>query len=1164
MPNGERGGAANELGSLHRSGAAAFLAVHGMLGRAIEGRPGAIPERVYLEASEDVDDIVVQMTDGAKWYLQCKRSAGVDSALRATIAQWRRQSYLAEDRLGLVSREFRGALRGIQSVIDQLNDEHAPPLNAGQLEKLATVKRELDSAGCPEPDAMIRDVLFLQFATESPTDPHQQIARALLASVIPTQQAESAYHALRNLMQESAANRRWTAISDWLAAIDAAGIEVSADITGVPAAATEAKRQAVSAYREILSRPRDLLSLSALNPGLGDVRVDGLLKDWEVRWSTGQRSEPLLRVARRNSRFVVTGLPGIGKSEAMRQLAASLASDVKAPVPVRVDLKESLSSINSGSSITLDGLLRQVSEIVVGIEPEVTSAALRDALISGNAILLVDGLDEARSRRGSVAADLARILRDLPPATGFILSTRPSAEDATLQLGLPLVELGSPTSLDKSLPEIIRALAPTDDRQREAWVEERMGRVRAASKRADDIWKVPLLATLATLRIANDGGETTNPVELLSSVIDDSITAWEQLKASHSDGLDREMRSSMLTDGFVTIGCLINTSAATVEAAEAAVGEQLEPWGFAAPLRQELARQVVHFWDERVGVFVKSGDDLVARSRQFAELADARRAGRLPDSDKKIWITTALQDADLRNTVRLAVQTDATLRRYLLDSAERDSPEASRSRAVSWATAFAPGWSRMPIETEQRIIDLIANAAEDHLPPPTPGSDILERIRGNARDDDGWHFTIQLARFPPSEPLREHHRARLRGLSPTPQQRALLDLYVGLKDAQEHQRNLNQGEAALLTRLLDAPRSVEPTSEYRNGVLVIGPSEHYMEGTDDAVMLAVEHVDELPQGTADQFLALAKHLRVSTFEKVTSVLSQRGHEVNLSGMRSALQHFGEIAELFADRNGLGWLLSILAEWPAGESSGSAPEPWRWGELSDLISAITWGESSAGDMRQMVATPVELQRVWINAVVDAYGIDRGRLRAEAHAILLQNEDESEEVLQQICSSRLTSRETVRALDCAEAVTLARCFASGSESIVTLVAQLTINTGCSGVSTVIEALDIQMTWQGRFLSTAVSLATAAERPELIERYRHAESSQRSAVAFIASSSPDDYPELLADLQGDRDAAVRFHAGGDVRSAEVWTCSHCFTENPVDHRGCDQCHISSRWLD
>lgn len=847
----------------------------------------------------------------------------------------------------------------------------------------------------------------------------------------------------------------------------------------------------------------------------------------------------------------------------MRQLAADLATDVEAPVPIRLDLKESLSTIHSGGSITLDGLLRQVSELVVGIEPAVTTAALRDALNSGNAILIVDGLDEARNRRGAVAASLARILQDLPPATGFILSTRPSAADAVLQLGLPTVELESPKSLDRSLPAIIRALSPSGVAGYETWVEERVSRVRAASQRADDIWKVPLLATLATLRIVNDGGETTNPVELLSHVIDDSITTWEQLKASHSDGLDREMRSSMLTDGFVTIGCLINTTAATVGAAEAAVRKQLEPWGFAAPLTEELARQVVHFWDERVGVFVKNGEDLVARSRQFAELADARRAGRLPAAAKKAWIANALEDADLRQTVQLAVQTDDSLRMHLLDLAERGAPESTRGRAVHWATTFALNWSGIPAETEKRIIDLMANAADDHLPPPTPGTSLIERITSHGREGDGWHFAIQLARFPSTDALRMHHHARLRALSLTPPQRDLLELHLALSEAKERQRILSQDEIVRVTKLLDTPRPPEPTTEYRKGVMVIGAGGRYMEGTDDVVVLAVEHVDQLPPGSSDLFVAMAKRLTGGTFEKVTTALSRRGYKVDLSHISSAFESLRSVAELFADRNGLGWLLRILADWAVDDTPGLAPEPWRWGEISELISVIGWGKSSAGDMRQLLETPVELQRIWVNAVVDAYGLDRDRLSSEARAILLEDDDEDDEVLRQICTVGLTKRSPVRSLDCQEAALLAKCFASGSEDVVAQAAQLTINTGCAEVSSVIEALDVPMTWQGRFLSTAVSIATSAERAELVERNRRSGSSQRAAVALIVASLPGEYPELLTELRVDRDAAVRFQCDGDVRLAEIWTCRYCFTENPVTQDSCEKCHISSAWL-
>lgn len=1160
MPNSEVGGAANERGSMHRSGAAALLAVHGMLGKAIDERPGAVPTRIHLEASEDVDDIVVTMTDGAKWYLQCKRSAGVDAPLRATIAQWLRQSYTAGDRLGLVAREFRGELRRIQDVIDQLNDGQGPPLSTRQAKCLTTVTGELENAGCSDPDSMTRDLLFLQFATEFTSDAQRQVACALLRSVAPPDQAESAFNALRGLMQASAANRRWTEMADWLTAIEAAGIEVNADITGVPAAAATAKRQAIRAHRDIVSRPRDQLSLTALSPRLRDVHVDNLLKDWNVRWDAGQASESLLRVARRNTRFVLTGLPGIGKSEAMRQLAAHLASDADAPVPIRLDLKESLPTIHAGGSITLDGLLRQVSEHVVGIDPAVTTAALRDALLSGNAIVIVDGLDEARSRRGTVAADLASILEDLPPATGFILSTRPSAVDAALQLGLPSVELESPKSLDRSLPAITRALAPAGVAGREAWVEERVARLRLASQRAHDIWKVPLLATLATLRIANNGRESTNPVELLSNVIDDSVTAWEQLKANHADGLDPDMRPSMLSAGFETIGCLINTTAATVDAAEAAVEKQLEPWNLPTPLRGELARQVVHFWDERVGVFVKTGDTLAARSRQFAELADARRAGRLPDPEKKSWIATSLEDADLRPTVQLAVQSDDGLRQHLLDLAERGAPESIRGRAVSWAGIFAVNWSGMPVKTEKQVIDLLANAAEDHLSPPAPGTSLIERITSSGRDDGGWHFAVQLTRLPRSDTLREHHRARIRGLALSPQQRDLLELHIALKEAKEQQRSLSRDEIALVSSLLDAARPAEPKTTYRKGAMVIDAGERYMEGTSDVVALAVEHVEQLPPGSSDKFVAMAKRLSHGTFEKVTIALSKRGYKVDLSHLTSAFESFRSATEFLADNHGLGWLLRILADLPVNDSPGVAPEPWRWGEISELVSAISWGKSPVRDTQQLLDTSLELQSIWINAVVNAYGLDRGRLKSEAQAILLADNDENAEALTQICTQGLTERHTVRALNCDEAALLARCFASGSEEIVTQAADLTINTGCAGVSSVIEALDVRMTWQGRFLSTAVSIATAAERPGLIELYRRSGSSQRAAVALIAASLPDKYPDVLAELREDRDAAVRFRCDGDVRLAEIWTCRHCRTENPVTQDSCEQCHITS----
>ncbi|WP_188241649.1 NACHT domain-containing NTPase [Microbacterium thalassium] len=1133
-----------------------------MVGREVESRPGAVPSRVYLEAPEDVDDIVVQMSDGTTWYLQCKRSAGVDAPFRKTLAQWCGQSYLPGDRLGLVSREFRGALRSIQRTIDQLGDDHAPALNKRQLADLSTIKSELELAGCSEPDRLIQDALFLNLATETAADPHRQVACALLSMIVPQGKAESAFRALESLMQESAAARRWTDMADWLAALEAAGIEVRADISGVPAAAAQAKRQAIDAYRGRLSRPHDLLALSTLAPRLAEVRVEGLLQGWEVRWSD-RMSADVLRVARRNTRFILTGLPGIGKSEAMRQLAADFALNTEAPVPVLFDLKESLATIQSGGSLTLETILLRVSEQVVSVDPSVTVVALREALLSGNAILMVDGLDEARKQLGSVAANLAQIVAALPAQTGFILSTRPSAAEAALQLGLPTVTLESPTSLERSLPEIVKALVPEDVAEPDAWVDERIRRVMSASEGADAIWKVPLLATLATLRIAAGKADTGNPVELLSNVIDDSVTAWEALKASHSDGLDPAMRSSMLTDGFITIGRLINTSPATLEEAESAVAQQLEPWDLALPLRKELARQIIHFWDERVGVFLVTGDHLVARSRQFAELADARRATQLSQAAKREWLATALADPDLRNTVQLAVQTDETLRTFLLDMADRGADEPTRNRAVEWAASFASNWTDTSLESQRRLIDIVANAAEDALPAPQPGTSWIERIRAGDLDGEGWHFAVQLARLRSSQSLREHQHARVRRLGLPPQRRALIDLLFSLRTAEDERRPLNDIELTLVADLLDSSKPAKGSKGFRNGTFVIESVERYVEGTGDVIEMAVEHVDQLPEGAAEKFLAIAKRLTHGTFEKVATELSARGYKVDFSGMLSALSPLREFAELYADKHGLGWLLSLLASWPEENSPGTPPEPWRWGEISDLISIIGWAQGSIGDLKEVAKTSDDLRAIWIETVVGAYGLDRERLATEARAILLQDDDAMNDTLRQVCTTRLVAREVSRQLTCEEAVALAGCFSSGAESIVSLTAQLTVNTGCSGASEMIEALDVPMTWQNRFLATVVSLATSAGDPVLVEKYRNADSSCRAALARYASSVTDREVFPLAELREDSDASVRRHCDGDIESAEIWTCSHCWTENPIGVDSCAKCHLHPGWL-
>jgi hypothetical protein len=111
------GGRANEAGSLHRSGVAAYLAAHGMAGRGVEaaGYPadGPAPVALAFETAEAVDDLRCVLTDGTTLDLQAKRASGADGHLASTVAQWAAHAGQLgpADKIGLDTAEPKGRLR---------------------------------------------------------------------------------------------------------------------------------------------------------------------------------------------------------------------------------------------------------------------------------------------------------------------------------------------------------------------------------------------------------------------------------------------------------------------------------------------------------------------------------------------------------------------------------------------------------------------------------------------------------------------------------------------------------------------------------------------------------------------------------------------------------------------------------------------------------------------------------------------------------------------------------------------------------------------------------------------------------------------------------------------------------------------------------------------
>jgi hypothetical protein len=1173
--DGGAGGAAGEQGSRHRNGVAAFLAVLGLVGHSIDGHEGAIPVRIHLESDAAVDDIVCTMRDGSTWYIQSKRRAGNDQSLKDAIQQWVQQELRTDDRIVLSARSFHGLLNDLQRWIDRVRSDRGAPIPESHQDRLDLLAQKLEEAGADDGSLLLEKVILFEVAAEEPSDAEQRTAVAHLGGgIVDVADAPAAFEAIRNHMQLVASRREWTGIDDWLEAVEGAGLQVYRDGQGSAGAQRAARLHALSAYRSTVANRLDLLDLSALRPGLGMIHSDDLLSGWEVDLgddfsaSGSLRKADLYAFARRNPRFVLTGHPGVGKSEAMRQIAAAMASDPTAPVPILVDLRDVVSAVDRAEAVDLDLLLSRPSRMTPGLDPAEVFSVLSELLMAGEAVLLVDGLDEARGRRGVVAAGLARLIERFPADTGVILSTRPSAVDAVRVLDFKAAELRTPENLQKSLKTILAAIADQlvlEDR--EVWLADRVRELNSGSVDHPDVWKIPLLATLATLRIADNKRPASSSAKLLNEVITDSVKTWEQNKAKHHDDFDDQMRPEMLLDGFVTIGRLINKLGSLARgAAVDAVAENLVGWGDAQKVRLLRAEQIVHFWDERVGVFIDQDGQMSARSRQFAELADVRWITLQSVEVKQSWLTAALLDPDLSHTIGLATAQDSEIREALIGQAERGGAENVRARAVMWLTDFWQRWIDVDDRTASRIVVCLAEAAEDDLDTSELGhGDFIDRIKHIQRGNDGsgWQCVLALVNADLPLSIAELRNERVSALPLSPSRRAIAELLIGLRAARREERKLNDGERDLLFEIMYGQRPApSTTSRSDEGVLSFDQRERYVVGVGDVIVLAVEHVDELGDGAPDAFYAMAHGLNMAVFGRVDAALRARGHKdpkppfAGLTGLAEGWLKDHE------DHHGLGWALRSLSDLFPEDVPLSVPEMWRQTQLGDFMHVLGWGESEGGTRPDAVDEDPAFIAVWFSAILETFGIAGPLAAAEARRIL-NSTDESDDFLDLLVTPSLTPAPKSHQVDCETATQIVHGFGETSSMVASSVFRIILNADCSSVADAVLALPRRMTWESRFLATIAAIANASDTEVWIGRCGEGGSAERSALAAIVRQLDGDRLKTIEVLAKDRDAVVRSKLDVPIDGAEEWTCRFCYEIRPMTVASCPKCKQSPSWL-
>jgi hypothetical protein len=1162
------GGAANELGSRHRAGTAAYLAVHGLVDREVLGQSGAVPIAISLEAAEAVDDIVCRMLNDTSWFSQSKRSAGNSEPFRAAVRQWARQQLEAGDRVTLVSRNLQGLLSGLQPSIEQV--VRGDPLPDGARTKVEQFVGVLRDEGVTDPEQLLERIQLIEWRVENAGDPDQEAGIAMLAdSIVPFDQAPRAFEALRNRMLLAATRRETTTVSEWIDCLVAAELDVYADGAGPRGARERARQLAIATYRSQLATRKNRLDLSALVPDVPEIVVDDALDGWDVSWDTNERMQvdktDVLNVVRGTPRIVIVGLPGMGKSELMRQLAARLAEEPLAPVPISVDLRNIASAVHSADDLTLDLLLELPSRSVTGQDSAVLKSALTDAVTRGDSILQIDGLDEAQRARGQVAAGLARVLTELPSSTGLILTTRDSALASAEQLQLPVVRLESPGNLRKAILALITALAPHHVSAADSiqWIAGKQAELTAAFDSHEDVWSVPLLATLATVRLASGRVETASVAILLNQVIEDSVSEWELRRAAGRDDLHNAVDSPMLLEGFAAVGHeLVGRASITRAEAVAGVRAALTPWHLAPPVESTVAGQIVDFWDERVGVFVDNGDGIVPRSRQFAELAEVRWLTERTEADRSDWLQRVIQDDGYENAASIATTLHADLRAALLQRASRAASDPSRDRAATWVARQWQAWPHADQGQQLEIIDVIADAAEDRLPAPDQSSGILRAMDANRRRTDGagWEFVLALVNAPRIPGIDDRRRERLVGLDLDLERRTVVTALDGLLDASAEGRQLDADSLAAVEAIISLPVPADPGSRYNEeGVLVVGSSPSFVTGVGDIAERSIEFLAQLPAGAPEAIYAIGRTQSTRQYGRIGRRLLALGHR-DPQPIESSIRLSGILESLDDDHDGLTWLLSALDELsPAGdpESGGS----WRYPNLGRLIDALGYADTTIQGLARGAEEDTDVVQAWLAAHIEAFDLDASAVAAEAHQLI--GAEDGKAASDSIVYGRRQPEEEPTTLSEATALALVPALGSRSEWIVNSGFHLLTQTRYPSVAKALGEIPGRTSWRTRF-ERNVAIAYNAAEPEaaVVDMTGSENTAIRSAAAAMLALGYVTRPDLLDVLRDDADGQVRYYASGEPRDASQWTCSWCAEVNTNNRTSCTRCHVTAPW--
>ncbi|MFE6481765.1 NACHT domain-containing protein [Streptomyces sp. NPDC057757] len=651
-----------------------------------------------LETDDSVDDIRIDFETGRRALVQAKRSLTAGKPLQDAVAQWVQAAKAgldpAKDRLVIVSGTLSGPMRKLQQVLNRERTDHPGSPTEDEARVLAGVRNLLGDLDESERARALKCAVIWELRVEEPDDPEAQLAIGHLRHVVADDgddAARGAWAALTRISGRTARLRGGHRLAGWLDALHGEEIRISS-AKGAPAAVLETRRLALERYTARLAREGeeiDLRSLGAELPSLPLAQADAGIKVGTNPDDNRAESELLWAFLRRG-RVVLTGLPGGGKTTALKHLAAQLASDRTLPLPVRASLRE-INTAGSQASFR-DRLIAVAVRDDRPADRGVLTTEINERLDQdGGIALLLDSLDETYDQRSKVVSEISRLVAALPEGVCILLATRDVAYGQAATLGWPSLRLRSPSAAESTVTAVLEAAAAQalpEAADRPSWVAEREAWVRSALAQDELLRETPLIPVLLALLAIRRATESLPKLraKILEAVVKDVVAGRElqrgggrslgplagyALNTASMQAFTSEAAEILNSQGQAVAESIVNAIAADLR----------EPWHLPPAQATTAAWEAVRLFDE-TGIFVLSGaDETVApRIALFAEIGDAMQIASRPDEIPG-WVDARIAGQQFEPLV-LACTLNATVARTASNALHGNPGDAALARAL--------------------------------------------------------------------------------------------------------------------------------------------------------------------------------------------------------------------------------------------------------------------------------------------------------------------------------------------------------------------------------------------------------------------------------------------------------------------------------------------------